>query len=218
MQAASAGSKAAAGKQPQQQWRYKYKRQPCPSLCSTDDMLCQEVEALIQNVLSFPNMPARIHRALPIIKADISSMTALVEQMARHFGKELTLCYIRKQPHLLSLDFDTVMSRCNSIRDLFGIRDSDIPQMLRKCPHLVMLDTQQARAAYDNIPRVIKFTPLQVGGRAGCRLIESCSVTSVTLHGLMWLQTAENCTCQEALRCSSLVQLQQLPVINVTHT
>jgi hypothetical protein len=125
-------------------------------------MHCREVEALIQNVLSFPNMPVRIHRLLPSITADINSMTRFVESMAAHFGKELTLCYIRKQPRLLNLDFDTVLKRCSNMREMLGIRDSDIPMMLRKCPQLLLVDSSALKAAYDHIPRVVGFTPALV--------------------------------------------------------
>ncbi|WIA10223.1 hypothetical protein OEZ85_010425 [Tetradesmus obliquus] len=107
-------------------------------------------------------MPARIHKLLPAITADINSMTRFTESMAAHFGKELTLCYIRKEPRLLNLDFDTVLNRCSSMRELLGIRDSDIPQMLRKCPRLLLADSQALKAAYDHIPRVIAFTPALV--------------------------------------------------------
>ncbi|KAF6255200.1 hypothetical protein COO60DRAFT_1462321 [Scenedesmus sp. NREL 46B-D3] len=72
-------------------------------------------------------------------------MTALVESMASHFGKELTLYYIRQQPRLLNLDFDTVLNRCSSIQEMLGIRDSDIPQMLRKCPSCCWSTAKQSR-------------------------------------------------------------------------
>jgi hypothetical protein len=108
-------------------------------------------------------MPARICRVLPdVVTADINRMTRFVESMASHFGKELTLCYITKQPKILNLDFDTVLNRCSSMRELLGIRDSDIPLMLRKCPQLLLVDSQQLKAAYDHIPRVVSFTPALV--------------------------------------------------------
>lgn len=83
-------------------------------MCAQGDERCYKVEALIQNVLSYPNMPPKICRYLPRIAADLNSMTALVEQMASHFGKELTLIYITKWPALLELDFSTLLQVCGN--------------------------------------------------------------------------------------------------------
>jgi len=146
----------------QQQWTYKYKWQPCPTLCARNDRNCYEVEALIQNVLSFPNLPIRIHRVLPSLQADMHSMTALVEQMAGHFGKELTLYYIRKQPRLLEIDFQTVLQRCHDVQEVVGVRDVEIPQMLRKCPNLLLLSRQEMQQRYESIPRIVHFSSAQV--------------------------------------------------------
>lgn len=96
-------------KQPGKEWDYKYKWQTCPSVCAAGDDRCYKVEALIQNVLSYPYMPPKICRYLPGLSADLNSMTALVEQMASHFGKELTLLYIAKWPLILELDFSTLL-------------------------------------------------------------------------------------------------------------
>lgn len=151
----------AAG-QGQIKWTYKYRRTPCPSPCRQGEQLCCEVEALVQNVLSFPNLPMRIYRVLPNIRADVNSMTALVEKMASHFGKELTLCYIRTQPRLLELNFDTVLERCESTKQVLNARDTDLPQLLRKCPELLLMDPQEVKQRFDNIPRVVQFSPMQV--------------------------------------------------------
>jgi hypothetical protein len=102
--------------------------------------------------------------------------------MAAHFGKELTLIYITKQPNLLNLDFDTVLNRCSSMRELLGIRDSDIPLMLRKCPQLLLVESQQLKAAYDHIPRVVSFTPALVGSLqwTACRCSAALCCVSFT--------------------------------------
>lgn len=120
------------------------------------------VEALIQNVLSYPIMHPRVCRCLPRITADINSMTRLVEQMASHFGKELTLVYITKDPLILQLDFSTVLDRIKAFRELFGVLDSDVPMMLRKHPGLLALDSQELRQRYDNVRELTRFNTQQV--------------------------------------------------------
>lgn len=155
----------AASKGKKEKWTYKYKRMPCPSPCQKGETLCCQVEALVQNVLSFPNLPVQIYRALPRLQANINGMTALVESMASHFGKELTLCYLRAQPKLLELDFAAVLERCEALKKNLNIRDSDLPQLLRKCPHLLTMHPQEVKQNYEHIPRVIQFTPLQVCSR-----------------------------------------------------
>eukprot|EP00775_Hariotina_reticulata_P010951 gene10951-11105_t len=88
-------------------------------------------------------------------------MTTLVEQMAGHFGKELTLYYISKQPRLLVMDFQTVLQRCNDIQEVAGVRDVEIPQLLRKCPSLLLLTRQELQQRHENIPRMIHFNSVQ---------------------------------------------------------
>jgi hypothetical protein len=130
-------------------------------------------------------MPVRISRLLPRVTADINSMTRFVESMAAHFGKELTLCYITKHPNLLNLDFDTVLKRCSSMQEMLGIRESDIPLMLRKCPQLLLVESHQLKAAYDHIPRVVSFTPALVGSLhpRACHCALWCLATLVWLAG-----------------------------------
>lgn len=124
----------------------------------------------MQNVLSFPVLPMRLYRSLANIKADINNMTSLVEGMSKHFGKELTLCYIRTQPRLLELEFNTVLQRCETTKQILNARDVDLPLLLRKCPELLTMDPQEVKQRYDNIPRVVQFTPLQVSP-ASCLLM-----------------------------------------------
>lgn len=145
-----------------QRWDYKYKWQACPSLCSPGDERCFKVEALIQNVLSYPNMPPKVCRHLPNISADLDSMTALLEAMSAHFGKELTLLYINKYPTILELDFSTLSQRVKAFRELCGVLESDVPMLLRKFPGLVTLDPQEMRTRYDNLRDLTRFNNQEV--------------------------------------------------------
>lgn len=145
-----------------QRWDYKYKWQPCPSLCSPGDERCLKVEALIQNVLSYPNMPPKVCRHLPNISADLDSMTALLEAMSAHFGKELTLLYINKYPSILELDFPTLTQRVKAFRELCGVLESDVPMLLRKFPGLVTLEPQEVRTRYDNLRDLTRFNNQEV--------------------------------------------------------
>lgn len=161
---AAAGSPTRQRKQrrSQQAWDYKYKWNPCPSPCEANDDRCRKVEALIQNVLSYPIMPIHICKYLPRSSADLNSMTALVEQMASHFGKELTLVYITKTPRILELNFSTVLERIKAFRELFGVLDSDVPMMLRKYSGLVTLEPQEVRLRLDNLRELTGFNNQQM--------------------------------------------------------
>lgn len=162
---AAAGSPTRQRKQrrSQQAWDYKYKWTPCPSPCEANDDRCRKVEALIQNVLSYPIMPIHICKYLPRSSADLNSMTALVEQMASHFGKELTLVYITKTPRILDQNFSTVLERIKAFRELFGVLDSDVPMMLRKYSGLLTLEAQEVRLRFDNLRELTGFNNQQVG-------------------------------------------------------
>jgi hypothetical protein len=92
----------------------------------------------------------------------MDSMTALVEHMASHFGKELTLIYINNTPDILGLDFSTVLQRIKGFRELFGVLDSDVPMMLRKYSGLVALDPQELKSRYDNLRELTRFDNQQV--------------------------------------------------------
>lgn len=89
-------------------------------------------------------------------------MTSLVEQMASHFGKELTLLYINKYPSILELDFSTLLQRVKAFRELCGVLDSDVPMMLRKNPGLVMLEPHEMRTRYDNLRELTRFNNQEV--------------------------------------------------------
>jgi hypothetical protein len=92
-------------------------------------------------------------------------MTSLVEQMASHFGKELTLLYINKYPGILELDFNMLLQRVKAFRELCGVLDSDVPMMLRKNPGLVLLEPHEMRTRYDNLRELTRFNNQEVGDR-----------------------------------------------------
>jgi hypothetical protein len=177
--------------QARQRWDYKYKWQPCPSLCVTGDERCFKVEALIQNVLSYPNMPPKICRHLPGIRADLDSMTALLEAMSAHFGKELTLLYVNKYPSILELDFPTFTQRVKAFRELCGVLESDVPMLLRKFPGLVTLDPQEMRTRYDNLRDLTRFNNQEVSaGRGalceGAVALQALSCACTQTQGYSW--------------------------------
>jgi hypothetical protein len=139
---------------------------------------------LIQNVLSYPNMPPKICRRLPNIAADMDSMTALVEQMASYFGKELTLIYINNTPDILGLDFNTVLQRIKGFTQLLGVLDSDVPMMLRKYSGLVALEPQELKLRYDNLRELTQFDNQQVReGWGRGALMSCCPALAVQLVG-----------------------------------
>lgn len=154
-----------AGAAPQKQapWTYKYKRTKGPSLCRPGDTFCAQVEALFQNVLIYPYVPPTIHKRLDQLRPiGIDAITDLVERSANHFGAELALYFFRRAPELMQLEFTTIAARCRDIRSTLGIPDYELPLLLRKNPKLMLLEPAELKARYEALPRVLKFTPLQV--------------------------------------------------------
>lgn len=104
----------AEAQQPQQQqgdgWDYKYPHLPCSSPCASWDIRCKKVEALFQHVLGHPRLPVRVCSHLSGMPTDIDAITNTVEGLAKRFGKELVLYFIKRSPAILMQDLDAAVS------------------------------------------------------------------------------------------------------------
>jgi len=154
---------AAAAARQKAPWTYKYRRSRGPSPCAPDDTFCCQLEALIQNVLAYPYTPPRIHRRLDQLRPlGIDAVTDTVERMAEHFGAELALAFLRRQPELLELDFPTIDARARELRATLHVPEHEVPLLLHKNPGLLALEPAELRARFEALPRVLRFSPLQV--------------------------------------------------------
>lgn len=147
-------------------WDYKYSRTPCISPCRREDTRCHKLEALMQNVLSYPAMPLSVHRRLDRITASVEGITDLVERMADYWGKELALYFIRKCPLILQHEFRTVMNNCQHVQQLIGLQTSEMALLLRKNPALLILEPVLLHSRYEALPQLTEYNQQQVNNQS----------------------------------------------------
>jgi hypothetical protein len=121
------------------------------------------VEALFQNVLSFPKLPNRVVAALPYLTQSLEGITALVEQMAAHYGKELAFIFLKTDPAILNMDFAAVLQHQEQAQQVLGMAAQDMPLLLKKNPSLLCMPLEVMRQRYEALPRVCRLPPQQVG-------------------------------------------------------
>jgi hypothetical protein len=155
---------AAATKQ-RAPWTYKYRRTRGPSPCAPDDLFCCQLEALVQNVLAYPYTPHTIQRRIDRLRPrGIDAVTDTVERMAAHFGDELTLAFLRRNPFLLELPFDTIEARARELRSALGVGEAEVPLLIHKNPALLSIEPAELRARLEALPRIMRFSQQQVTG------------------------------------------------------
>lgn len=147
---------------PQGDWDYKYHWQPCSSPCPLGDMECFKVEALVQNVLNYPRLPPRIQRCLYLLKSSLQDKTDVVEKLAETFSAELTLYLIKKEPSIIDHDFETLIGRVEALCRLLSLQERELLAYLRKCPHLLVLDSCLVQSRYNALQSMVRFTPEEI--------------------------------------------------------
>lgn len=144
-------------------WDYKYEHYPCASPVDPMDMRLLKVEALFQNVLSFPRLPPRIHRFLLREGAyggaalTVEALTATVEGLNARFGKELVLNMVMRCPLLFLQKAEDLYERADFTRSMLDLKPHDMYMILRKNPLLMVMDPSISRARFNRLHRV---TPL----------------------------------------------------------
>ena len=144
------------------EWTYKYDKKRCASHCPSGDTRCQQVEALVQNVLRYPYLPPRIVRWLPKLSQSVDAMTELVERMSAHFGNELAFTMINKQPCILDVPFPVMLERYEKLKASMGYNQNDLPMVLNKEPRLLYLDSNVTKERFQALPRVLNIPQQQV--------------------------------------------------------
>jgi hypothetical protein len=139
-------------------WDYKYTRQPCSSPCGVADGRCHKIEALVQNVLGYPRIPARLHRKLCDIEQDLDTITDTVEKLADFFGGEMVTYFLKRQPYILSLPFSKIKEHYDAIMSMIGLKPSQMLTLLLKNPTLLVLETSLLKSRYEALPRLVSLS------------------------------------------------------------
>jgi hypothetical protein len=62
----------------------------------------------------------------------------------------------------LNLDMATVLARCAALREVLGVRDTELPLVLRKCPDLLLLERTELTARHEHLGHATRFSPALV--------------------------------------------------------
>ncbi len=156
----STKAQVAAQEQPSSSasWDYKYPRQRCSSPCSPDDSRCHKIEALVQNVLGYPRIPARLHRRLCDIDTDLDTITDTVEKLADFFGGEMVTYFLKRQPYILTMTWSAIKQNYDSIMSMIGLKPSAMLTLLLKNPTLLVLETAVLKSRYEALPRLLSLS------------------------------------------------------------
>jgi hypothetical protein len=139
-------------------WDYKYARQPCSSPCGLADSRCHKIEALVQNVLGYPRIPARLHRKLCDIEQDLDTITDTVEKLADFFGGEMVTYFLKRQPYILNLPFSKIKEHYDAIMSMIGLKPAQMLTLLLKNPTLLVLETSLLKSRYEALPRLVSLS------------------------------------------------------------
>jgi hypothetical protein len=139
-------------------WDYKYQRRPCSSPCGASDSRCHKLEALVQNVLGYPRIPARLHRRLGDLDLDLDIITDTMEKLADFFGGEMVTYFIKRQPYILDLPFSKIKEHYDAVMSMIGLRPSQMLTLLLKNPTLLVLETSLLKSRYEVLPRLVSLS------------------------------------------------------------
>ncbi|KAJ9523772.1 hypothetical protein QJQ45_019960 [Haematococcus lacustris] len=144
-------------------WTYKYPHYPCASPCGVDDVRCQQMEALFQNVLNYPRLPCRLIRLLDQMTLDVHTMTATVEGLTHQYGPEMVLYLLRKQPNILQYDLNALVRNAEYVGAMLKLRRPDLFRVLTKNANLLCMEPQLVQMRYAGLHK-----PVDVPERGGC--------------------------------------------------
>jgi hypothetical protein len=149
----------------------------------------------VQNVLGFPRLPPRLHRALAegrLTPWNGAAHAAAAEHLCGCYGRELALVYVNRCPRLLEQPPAELNARAEALVALLQLPPSPpassppsaaaaatpllasplLPALLRKSPELLAQSAEVTRLNYASLARSLAQPPLSFGAQR-CRAVAS---------------------------------------------
>jgi len=190
--AQAASSSAPPPPPPSSDTARRYPRTAAPfSPCARADGACHELEGIVQNVLGFPRLPPRLHRALSegrLAPWNGAAHARAAERLCAAYGRELALVYVNRCPRLLEQSPAELDARAEALAALLQLAPAaaaaavqapppsppppppQLPALLRKCPELLAQPADVTRANYASLARALAQPPLAFGAQR-CRAV-----------------------------------------------